>query len=375
MGLAIRQLTSPSDFNAFLDLPARLYANDANYVEPLRSSVARQLADDSSFLDYGRFQPFLAVRDEVVVGRVVAAVNDRLNDKEGIGVGLFGYFECIDDVTVAQALLAAASDWLKGQGCTVLRGPIDLSTHINCLCLVDGFDSAPYLMMPYNPAYYPKLLEATGLIGLKDAYAYDFPLSTKMAASFERGYRRALSAGISFRSIRTKGEGFEADCRSLYQVFNQAFADNWSATPRSEEEFLVEARELRKIADPGIFPIAEHNGKMVGFWMGLPDFNIALRHARGRLNLLGILKLLWHRRKINRARVIALGVLPEYQNRRYAIGPALIHLGMKGGLAHDPPYNRAELSWVWEDNRRSNRLIEAAGGRLYKTFRIYQKDL
>ena len=114
---------------------------------------------------------------------------------------------------------------------------------------------------------------------------------------------------------------------------------------------------------------------MVGFWMGLPDYNIALRHVGGQLDLPGILKLLWHRRRIDRARVLAVGVLPEYQRSLLGLGAALVYLGMRGGLDRRPPYRRAELSWVWEDNTQSRKLIEASGGIRYKTYRVYEMAL
>jgi hypothetical protein len=119
--------------------------------------------------------------------------------------------------------------------------------------------------------------------------------------------------------------------------------------------------------------VAEYNGEMVGFFMGLPDYNIPLKHVRGRLNLLGILKFLWYRRQIDRGRVIAICSLPEY--RRKMVPIALIYLGMQGGIQKGKPYNRAELSWVYEDNFPSRKLIEASGGKIYKTYRIYEKVL
>jgi len=296
-----------------------------------------------------------------------------LIEREGINIGLFGFFECIEDFTIAKALLDATSQWLLEQGMTILRGPIDLSTHNNCLFLVDGFDSPPMVMMPYNPPYYREFMEKDGWQKAKDAYAYDFPLDKPLPEKFEKAYRIACKSGITFRPIRTKGEGFEQDCLSIYNLFTRAFTNNWSSTPRTEEEFLEEARTLQSLVDPDVFPVAEDKGKMVGFWMGLPDYNIPLKRVGGKLNWLGIIKFLWYRRQIDQGRVIAICSLPEY--RRKMVPLALIYLGMQGGIQKGKPYKRAELSWVWEDNSPSRKLIEASGGKLYKTYRIYEKVL
>ncbi len=373
----IRAVNTPADREMFLDVPARVYTNDWVWVSPIRSSIAKQFTPSNPFFQYGRLQQFVALSQGAdnppPLGRIVAAINHRLIEREGQNVGLFGFFECIPDFDVAQALLDAACQWLREQGMTIARGPIDLSTHNNCLFLVDGFDSPPMVMMPYNPPYYPEFMERDGWHKAKDAYAYDFPLDKPLPVEFEKAYRIASKSGVNFRPLRTKGKEFEQDCISLYHLFTRAFTNNWSSTTRSEAEFMAEARELQSLVDPDVFPVAEYNGEMVGFFMGLPDYNIPLKHVNGKLNWLGILKFLWYRRQIDQGRVIAICSLPEY--RRKMVPLALIYLGMQGGIQKGKPYKRAELSWVYEDNYPSRKLIEASGGKIYKTYRIYEKAL
>ncbi|MBO3463349.1 hypothetical protein G7B40_015835 [Aetokthonos hydrillicola Thurmond2011] len=374
--IQIRAVSTLADNEMFLDVPARVYANDPYWVAPLRSDVAKKFAPANPFFQYGKLQQFIALSPDTnnpqPVGRIVAAINHRLIEREGKNIGLFGFFECVQDFAIAQALLEAACQWLREQGITQVRGPIDLSTHNNCLFLVDGFDSPPMVMMPYNPSYYPEFMERDGWSKAKDAYAYDFPLDKPLPPEFEKAYRIAVKSGVTFRPLRTKGKAFEEDCISIYHLFNRAFTNNWSSTPRSEEEFLEEAKALQSLVDPDVFPVAEYNGEMVGFFMGLPDYNIPLKQVNGKLNWLGILKFLWYRRQIDQGRVIAICSLPEY--RRKMVPLAVIYLGMQGGMQKGKPYKRAELSWVYEDNFPSRKLIEAAGGKIYKTYRIYEKS-
>jgi hypothetical protein len=373
----IQTVTTPADRELFLDVPNLVYANDPHWVPPLRSSIAKQFAPSNPFFRYGKLQQFIALSNEAkspqAIGRIVAAVNQRLIERERQNVGLIGFFECVPDFTVAQALLENACQWLLQQGMTVARGPIDLSTHNNCLFLVDGFDSPPMVMTSYNPPYYPEFIERDGWHKAKDAYAYDFPLDKPLPAEFEKAYRVACKSGVKFRPLKTKGEGFEQDSISIYHLLQRTFANNWSFTPRTEAEFLEEAKDLQDLIDPDVFPVAEYNGEMVGFFMGLPDYNIPLKQVRGKLNWLGILKFLWYRRQIDRGRVIVICSLPEY--RRKMVPLALIYLGMQGGIQKGKPYKRAELSWVYEDNYPSRKLIEASGGKIYKTYRIYEKTL
>lgn len=373
----IQPVSTPEQLALFLDVPNIVYANDPNWVSPLRSSVAKQFTPANPFFQYGTLQQFIAVEagddGPKAVGRIVAAVNQRLIEREGQAIGLFGYFECIDDFDIAQRLLKAACQWLQEQGMVRVRGPIDLSTHNSCLFLVDGFDSPPFLLMPYNPAHYPQFMDRDGWQKAKDAYAYDLPLDRPLPAEYEKGYRIAVKSGIQFRRLRLKGEEFQQDALSLYHLFTKAFSNNWSSTPRTEEEFLEEAKSLQDLVDPDIFWVAEYEGEMVGFFMALPDYNPVLRRVNGKLNWLGILKFLWYRRSINTARVIAICSLPDY--RRKMVPLALIHIGMTNGVEKAKPYRRAELSWVYEDNMPSRKVIEATGATIYKTYRIYEKAL
>jgi GNAT superfamily N-acetyltransferase len=370
--LEVRAVNTPEEAEWFLDVPSLVYANDPNWVPPFRSSVAKQFLPDNPFLQYGKLQQFIALQNGNAVGRVVAAINHRLIEREQQQVGLFGFFECIEEFAVAQALLNAACQWLREQGMTLARGPIDLSTHNGCLFLVDGFETPPMVLMPYNPPYYPQFVEQDGWQKAQDAYSYNFPLTTTLPQEFEKAYRIACKSGVTFRPVRTKA-GFEADARSIYRLTSQMFANNYSATPRTEEEFLEEARSFQSLIDPDVFPVAEHNGEMVGYWMGLPDYNIALRHINGKLDLIGTLKFLWYRRQINQGRVVLFCSLPEY--RRKMVPLALIYLGMQGGIKKGKPYQRAELGHVFESNSASRKLVEASGGTIYKTYRIYEKAL
>ncbi len=371
--LVIRPVNTATDLDLFLDVPQQVYATDPYWVPPIRSAIAKELAPSNPFLEYGEFQGFIALRDSQPLGRIVAAINRRLIEREGQPIGLFGYFESIADLSICQALFAAAENWLRERDIQRVRGPINLSTHNSCLFLVDGFDSPPFMMMPYNPAYYPEFMIKLGWEKAKDAYAYDFQLDHELSKPFEKGYQIACKSGVTFRPIYTKGQGFTEDCLKIYHLFNRTFAGNWSSTPRTQEEFLEEAKSLQSLVDPDVFPIAEYNGEMIGFWMGLPDYNIPLKRVAGKLNWVGLLKFLWYRRQIDQARVIAVCSLPEYRRKMVPLG--LIYLGMQGGLKKGKPYKRAELSWIFEDNYPSRKLIEAAGGKIYKTYRIYEKQL
>jgi GNAT superfamily N-acetyltransferase len=371
--IEIFPVQTPEQFEQFFAVPLQVYRDDPHWVRPLDSGVRKQFSLENAFLTYGEMQPFVAIKDGEPVGRIVPSINRRLIEREGEQIGLFGFFEVIEDDDVAAQLFTAAEQWLRDRAITRIRGPIDFSTHNSCLFLADGFTDAPHILTPYNPPYYIDLMTKLGWETAKDAYAYTMDLSKPLDSRFERSYQIALKSGITFRNLHTKGEAFEQDCRTLYDLFTTMFANNWSSSPRTWDEFWDEAQDLKTLVDPDIFPVAEDQGKMIGFCMALPDYNIALKQVNGKLNGLGILKFLWFRRQIDRARVIAITALPEY--RRKAVPLALVHLLMEQGTKPGKPYQTAEHSFVWEDNHPSRHLIEVTGSTIAKTYRIFEKAI
>lgn len=139
----------------------------------------------------------------------------------------------------------------------------------------------------------------------------------------------------------------------------------------TDAEFAYMARSLKPVIDPRFCAIAEIDEDPVGFALQLPDLNQAFKRMDGRLVPLGWVKFLWHRRRIDTARVLALGVKPEH--RRRGIDTMLIlHLFQEGLRAG---YSRAECAWILEDNLPMRRGLERIGGRVDNVYRVFEKTI
>jgi GNAT superfamily N-acetyltransferase len=355
----------------FLELPYRLYRDDPHWVPPLR--VAQKEIFDA------RKHPFyvdadaeflLARRNGAVVGRI-AAIHDRnFNRFQEEQAGFFGFFECEQDPEAAVALLGAARDWLAGRGARVVRGPVSPSTNYECGLLVEGFDSSPMVMMPYNPPYYASLIEGAGLRKGRDLWAW-ITSTTDVAADkvLRVGDRALKNNGVVVRPISMKN--FWADVEKVWAVYNSAWARNWGFVPMTREEFLLSGKEMKQILDPELVLLGEVQGRVVGFALALPDINQALKRVRnGRLFPFGLVKILYYGRLITSVRVLALGVIEEYRTAGVAAAfyATLIRNARRLG------YGDCEMSWILENNVLMNRSIEAMGGRRYKTYRMYEWD-
>ncbi|HWV56712.1 MAG TPA: hypothetical protein VNZ57_04505, partial [Longimicrobiales bacterium] len=300
------------DLKDFLMLPWRIYARDRVWVPPL-------LADQRALLDrrkhpfhaHAEVEYFVARRGGRTVGRVVAGINHRHNEFHDERAGFFGFFESVEDAGVASALLDAVEAWLAEREIDVCRGPMNFSSNEEWGLLVDGFEYPPTIMMTHNPPYYSTLLEARGYTKAKDVLAFlldDPALPARLAGAMERFERRR---GVTVRALDMRQ--FSDELERVKDIYNSAWEKNWGFIPMTDAEFEYMAKQLRPVLDPRFCLFAEVDGEAVAFLLALPDFNQAIRYANGRLFPTGLLKILWHRRNIDRMRVLTLGVKTGYR--------------------------------------------------------------
>src|ERR1041384_202860 len=372
--IEITPVRSARDRRQFIELPYRLYRNHPHWIAPLRIAQKDILnTRRHPFYKTSDAEMFLAKQGGRVVGRIMAIVNHAHNEFHHERVGFFGFFEVESDQQAAASLIDAARDWVRTRGAETIRGPVNPSTNYECGLLVDGFDLDPMVMMTYNPPYYSALLEGCGMQKAMDLYAFDiaasyFNHSQKLQRVAERLRRKS---NIKVRTVNMKD--FRNEVGIVRRVYNDAWSRNWGFVPMSEEEFDHMAKDLKQIVDPRVVLIAEQElegggRRPVGFLLAVPDINRALKKINGRLLPFGLLKLLWHSRKLGVVRVITMGGIVEFQN----LGSGPIVLEEISRRAPAAGLGPGEMSWILENNVMMNRAAELVGGRRTKTYRIYE---
>ncbi len=367
------------ELKQFLDFPYHHYRKDPYWVPTLRMD-RKAMFDPKKFpfYEHSEVQPFLALRGSEPVGTIAAILNNNHNKFQDEKAGFFGFFESVDDQEVAYKLLQAATEWIRAKGMDVIRGPANFSTNEECGLLVDGFDSSPVVMMTYNPPYYVNLIEKAGFIKAQDLYAYWLATgdlvtndgqvrSEKLARVVEKVRARE---GMTVRKVSMKN--FDHEVELIKRVYNSAWEKNWGFVPMTDSEFDHLAENLKLALDPKLVLIAEINGEPVGFSLTLPDINQALLGTNGRL-VPAIVRLLWFklRKKFTICRVIAMGVVEQHRMR--GISAVFYHETAQNAAPNG--YAHAEMSWILESNLMMNRDIQFMGGKVYKTYRVYEKPL
>lgn len=373
--LVVRPADGGPAHRAFISLPYRLYAGDPRWVPPLRRDERHRWspAHNASLLTRW-VRRFVAYRGDAPVGRIAAIEDPGFVRHWEPGTGWFGFFECTDDADAAGALLAAAGEALASRGLRNMIGPISLTTHDETGVLVDGFGTATSLLTPYNPAYYDRLLTGAGCVAARDYHAYRATLSgdvtpamARLARAFAEG--RGRTGRVHIRAVDLRRWRDEA--RILMSLYNSAFGSVWGFVPITWDEFEPRAKQFRSFAIPELMPIAELDGEPVGFALVLPDINVALARAGGRLLPFGWLRILRTVPTIRSARFILLGVRPDRGG--VGIGALLAYhvreTARRLGIEH------LELSLVQGLNDRVRHVIDAFHCPVLKTYRLYRQPV
>jgi hypothetical protein len=356
----------------FLHLPWDLYRGDACWVPPLRGQQKELVGYvPHAFYKRAEAQTFLAYRGGRPCGRIAAIVNHAHNERHNERRGFFGFFECIDDQEVANALFDAARAWLAEHGMSAMRGPANPSLNYECGLLIDGFDTPPTFMLTYNPPYYARLVEGYGFGKAQDMYAF-YSRRSDLSTLDKKVYFVAEEAVRRFNvKVRPMNRArFKEETELYMTLYNVSLQNTWGFVPFSPEEIHQAAAGLKHLLELSLTSILEIDGKAVGAGLGLLDYNPLIKKIDGRLFPFGFLRLLWGRRSLKRSRLAAIGVLPEYV--AWGLGPviytSLIAPTLQWGI------EEVEYSWILESTSMAIKTMQRGGARKGKTWRLYDFD-
>ncbi len=377
MSIEIRRAVSRKERKQFIKFAWKVYRKDPElnryWVPPVISDYLKTLDTEVYPLyDHADLAMFTAWKDGEMAGTIAAVENRRHNQIHQDRVGFWGFFECVNDQAVANALFDAAAKWLKGKGLHAMRGPVSPSMNDQCGMLTKGYDSSPVFLMLYNPPYYNDLCLNSGHHVAQELLAWYIDQKTIDIERLRRISRHVQKReGLTIRTLDLKN--FDSEVLKMRSIYNGAWEKNWGFVPMTDREFDFLAKSLKEIANPHyIYFVEDEHGKTVGFSLSLPDINQALKHVNGNpFTPWGLVKYLWYKRNISMVRTIVMGVLPEYRNKGVdsIMNAQIADYGGKHGVF------ASEMSWVLKCNEAMSRLAKVIGGDPYKEYAIYEKPI
>lgn len=378
----VAPVSGKRDFNAFVDVHYRLNADDPNFVPQLRSELVELLTPGKNpFFDHARHQFFLARRGEKVVGRISAHIDELALSQPpekgfGPGCGQWGLLEAEDKET-AQALIATAEEWLRGQGMNRVLAPISMSIWEEPGLLVKGHDHAPTVMMGHHNPAYQAWIEGAGYKPVKKLLTYDLDITKE----FPPIVQRIVSAGeknprINIRPVEVKH--FAREAAIVIDILNDAWSGNWGFVPFTDREAEYGGKKMTPLIREDLNMVAELDGQPVAFMLTWADANEPIKAIGGKLLPFGWVKmLLWLRNpKCRTMRVPLMGVKKEYQNSRLASQLAFMMIEyIRRNAVKSYGATRGEIGWILDDNKGMIAIADAIGSHVNKEYDIYEKML
>ena len=368
--IEVEPIQHPRDTTRFVRTWWRVFRDDPHWVPPLIFERKQFFHPRKNpYFKVADLQCFIATLDGEAVGTIAATV-DHEYQKHEPGVAFFGFFEFIEDIRVARALLEAACEWMRGRGMHRLIGPFNLNSNHEFGLLVDGFDSDPCVANPHNSAYFPGIYDELGLTKVMDWYAYTIDLRGDEVKRVRKVTDRLLSRNPAIKLRNLDMKNYERDILLLHKIYDDAWEHNWGHVRVSQEEFLHLANGFKLFVDPTLCFVAEVEGEVAAISVTFPNYNTIVKELNGRLLPFGWYKLLTGGKKLDTIRVFMLGVAQKFQN--LPLGAPLYSKTWDRAL--EIGIHTAEASLILENNHRMNGALQRMG-RVYKTYRSYEYDL
>lgn len=370
--MQVRPIDTKKDLSRFIQLPYLLYKNDPIWIPPLRSEQHGQFDPRRNpLLEHCEWKLFLAEDQGKTVGRIAAFIDYLAVDFWKERIGLFGYYEHAPQPEAGQALLDAARMWLRAKECTAMRGPWSFVSQ-EWGSVVEGFDTPPVVMAPYNPPYYNDSYATFGLKKVKDLLCWYISASEgykiperiiRLTDAVQKRYR------VHIRQLDMKH--YEDEVRIIIELSNASIINNWGYSPVTDAEVRAMARDMKAILQPkGILFAEDESGRPIGFAITLPDINTILRGLNGYLFPFGIIKLLTGIPRLTRYRMFALGVIPEYQGKAV---DSLLYRALNEALY--TPDLWVEINYVLEDNWPMVNAIKKLGCEPLRRYRLFEMKI
>lgn len=366
-------LSNKKQVKDFLDLPFHIYADIPQWVPPLGTDERIRL-DPKRYPFYRHSQAgfFLAHEGPRVVGRLAVIDNRLYNHYNRESTAFFYLFECDNDQEAANALFEAACDWARDRGLSKLLGPKGFTVLDGFGLLVKGFERRPAFGLPYNPSYYPELVEAAGFQTERDAVSGYLGADIQFPERIHKlAERIAERRGLRVARYRTRKD-LRAFVPKLKELYNNALRGTAGNAPLTDAEVKMMANQLLWFADPRLLKIVYREDEPVGFLMAYPDISAALQKTRGRLLPFGWISLLREFKRTDWLNINGAGLLPEY---RGSGGTAILYSELFKSVVETGQFKHAEVIQIGVENENMLRDLENFGVDFYKVHRTYARNL
>lgn len=372
----VRPIRTRGERRVFLTFPWRVYKGDPLWVPPILSERAKTIDPKRGvFFQRGEAEFFIAWRGREPVGTICCAEDKSAHVSHPWKDCMIGFFECLDDYAIAQALFDHAAGWGRARELGALYGPFNLDYEDAYGVLIEGRDRPPVVLCGHTPPYYQGFFERYGFVhsrGDNIAFAAELDLTSPSIQRLMRLADKVRQRG-HFRVRGGDLEHWSEEIDRVHGLINRALAHLPGFIPWQRETLQASFAPFKQFVDPELVLFAETtDGETVGWFPGVPNLNEILIHVNGLRCPWNYLPLLWHmRRRPKCLSIKSVLVPPEY----WDTGVAVLLFDEMAKRAAARGYKWVDLSLTSDDNPRTPILAGHMGAKIYKRYRVYRKWL
>jgi hypothetical protein len=373
MKIAQIDTANKKQLRIFLELPFRIYKNIPQWVPPLETDARRVLDPKKhAFYKHGKAVILMALDDEgAPLGRLAVLNNQNYNDYNHEHTAFFYLFECVNDLRVAKELFQQGFEWARSQKLDKMVGPKGFTTLDGMGLLVKGFEHRPAFGLPYNPPYYPTLLEDSGLIPAGEMLSGFLNANNQFPPKIH-DVARLVQEKRGMRIIRFNSRReLKAFIPSLQKMYNDALGETTGNIPLTEEDVKTMASQLLWFADPKLLKIIMKDDLPIGFLLAYPDISAAVQRCQGRLFPFGWIDLLLEIKRTKWVNINGAGIVEKYRGLG---GTALLFSELYKSVV-DGGYQYADIVQIGVENERMQLELRNLGVDFYKVHKMYQMIL
>jgi hypothetical protein len=370
--LQIQEVLGRSELKEFIYFPEKLHKNHLNWVPPIYQDEWDYFnrAKNRAF-SYCDTMVLIARCDGRTVGRIMGIINRRYNEEKKEKNARFSFFECINDGDVSGKLLGTVEKWASDKGMTRIIGPFGMCYQDPIGFMTGGFTERPSLTANYNFEYMISLLEAAGYSCEADLVVYKTDITKELPPVYIQVYNKALQ-NPKIRILNfTSGKELRKYIHPVLRLMNESFTEIYGYSQLDENEMVDLADHFIPLLDPKLVAVVTYDEEIAGFMISIPSLNEGIIAAKGRLFPIGFLKILKAAKNATQLDLLIGGIKSKYRGMGIDILIAVhtINIAKKAGFTSIDSHLELESNWKM---RAEN---EKLGGKVYKKYRIFQKDL
>jgi hypothetical protein len=363
--MQIVPVNTPKLLRSFMDFNAVANKNNPHYIRPLDNEVEAVFnpSKNKLFKEGGAARGWIVQNESgATIGRIAAFYYPKyINKGTEFPVGCVGFFDSINDQSVADLLFDTAKAWLSENGMEAMDGPINFGDRDKWWGLmVDGFDKQPMYGMSFNPDYYSTLFSNYGFKNYYNQYYYRNYLLTELPPRFKERYEKFKSKP-DYTARHLDKKHLSRYAQDFVTIYNAAWAQHGEAKAITYEQIMKLFKTLEPIMDPRVIWFAYYKEEPIAMFINIPDVNQYFKHFNGKLGLLQKIHLMWMKwtGQNNQLTGLAFGVVPKYQ--ALGIDSFLIY-SCSLLLLKIKKYSEYEMGWAADWNPKMLNIYKSLGG-------------